>query len=59
MSNRGKWTNFGKITFAVNQHLGTLVWKETVRRIMKKESKKSFKRVSIIENYDRSEIKIK
>ena len=41
MSNRGKWTNFGKITFAVNQHLGTLVWKETVRRIMKKNLRKA------------------
>ena len=60
MSNEGKRTNLSQITSAVNQKLpGASVWKETVRRIMKEDLKKSFKRVSIIEKYYRSEPNIR
>ena len=60
MSNEGKRTNLSQITSAVNQKLpGVSVWNETVRRIMKEDLKKSFKRVSIIEKYYRSEPSIR
>ena len=60
MSIEGKRTHLSQITSAANQKLsGVSVWKETVRQIMKEDLKKSFKRVSIIEKYYRSEPNIR